>query len=242
MLRALYTAASGMQTQGSEKFDVLAHNLSNVGTPGFRAQYIRQINLPDREFNSATDFQANTLDFFEDKRPGQLEYTGEKFDVDADGDTYFAVQDAAGGTAYTRNGRFKLRPDGGLVDRMGNRVMGQGGPITIPVRAANVVVDDKGQIFADGAQVAKFKVVEFDPEAKMMPVGGGLYQAKPGFPPKDSTEKVYQGYYERSNVNSVEEMVRMMTTVRSVESYSKMLLAASDDTTAPLIRQTGKIG
>lgn len=242
MLRALYTAASGMQTQGTDKFDALAHNLSNVTTPGFRAQYIRQINVPDQEFNSDTDFQTNYVESYEDKRPGHIEYTGEKFDVDSEGDTYFVVQMADGETAYTRNGRFKLRPDGSLCDRMGNRVMGQGGPITIPPRAGTVAIDEKGQILADGAAAGRLKVVDFEGDPRMKPIGGGLYRASSGVTPKDSTERVYQGYYERSNVNAVEEMVRMMTAVRSVESYGKMLLTVSDDTTAPLIRQTGKVG
>lgn len=242
MIRALYTAASGMQTQGTDKFDSLTHNMSNATTPGFRAQYIHQVNNPDKNYPNRSDIQTAALGYFEDKRPGQLEYTGEKYDVDAEGDTYFVIQMADGETAYTRNGRFKIRPDGSLCDRMGNRVMGQGGPITVPPRAVNVTISEQGQITADGAAVGKLRVVEFGENANMKPTGGGLYQPAPGTVPKDSTETVHQGYYERSNVNSVEEMVRMMAAVRSVESYGKLILSASDDTTAPLIRQTGRVG
>ena len=241
MIRAMYTASSGTQTIGTDMYDMLAHNLANIDTPGFRAQYMTQSSLASSG-GTNTDYQVGTSSYFEDKRPGPSQYTGEKLDLELEGDAYFTVQTVDGVTAYSRNGRLKLQADGSLTDKLGNPIMGDGGPITIPRSASSIVVDEKGNISADGVKSGKLKLTSFDEAVTLKPIGGGLYQAPPDAEPKEAEVSVRQGYYQRSNVSAVAEMVRMMETVRSVESYTKFIIAASDDTTGPLVRGTGKVG
>lgn len=244
MIRSIYTATSGSTTRGNDMYDMLAHNLANVETPGFRAQYMNQTTSATTNMNvPGTDYQVASFSAFEDKRPGQSVYTGEKLDIDLEGDAYFVVNTGDGLTAYSRNGRLKVQADGAITDRMGNSIIGEnGGPLTIPPRAVSISIDEKGNIMADGVRAGRIKAVVFEPGTETKPIGGGLYQVPEGVEANQADVKVTQGYYERSNVNPVEEMVRMMEVVRSVESYTKFILAASEDTTAPLVKNTGRVG
>lgn len=242
MLRALYTATSASIAKGNEKFDMLAQNLANVDTPGFRAQYINQMTLATQGQGLQSDVQVGRGELFLDTRQGQVQYTGEKLDVDLEGDTYLVVTTGDGQTAYSRNGRLKMQLDGAITDRMGNKVMGQAGPLTMNPSSGVVSIDEKGNIFADNVNIGRFRTVSFDESAKLKPIGGGLYAADPSTTPKDTETLVTQGYYERSNVSPVEEMVRIIDSVRSVESYTKMIQTVIDETTGPLVRQTGKVG
>lgn len=244
MIRSIYTATSGSTTRGNDMYDMLAHNLANVETPGFRAQYMNQTTSATTNTGApGTDYQVSSLSAFEDKRPGQAVYTGEKLDVDTDGDTYLVVTTGDGLTAYSRNGRLKVQADGTITDRMGNSIQAENGTtLNIPPRAVNITIDEKGFITADGVRAGRLKVVSFAPGTETKPIGGGLYQVPVGVEADPADVKVTQGYYERSNVDPVQEMVRMLEVVRSVESYTKFILAASEDTTAPLVKGTGRVG
>lgn len=242
MIRALYTTTSGSMALGSDRFDTLAHNIVNANTPGFRAQYIKLLSKGGEMDTGIADTTVLTSEYFEDKKPGVLEYTGESLDVDTEGDTYLTVELGDGSTGYTRNGRMRMRPDGQLTDALGNLVLGRNGPIKINPGTAKLNINEKGEINADGRNHGVLKIVSFDEKVVLKPIGGGVYVAPLDAEAKEAESPgVTQGYYERSNVNPVEEMVRMLSAVRSLEGYGKMSNAITDDTTAAVIRQTGKV-
>lgn len=247
MIRAMYTATSGMLVRGTEQFDMLANNLANVGTPGFKAQYLHQLSHPVASpLSVPTDVQVNQGLRYEDTAPGQNQFTGEDLDLALEGgDFFFTVALPDGRTAYTRNGHLKRNAQGWITDASGNRVQGTAGPLTVPTGAAKVGVDGNGNITADGTPIGKLRLVEFAPGGKIpRPLGHSLFLADEANPPRpaDAKATVLQGYVQRSNVNVVQEMIRLIEAVRSMESYQKVAIAASDETTGQLVRQTGRVG
>jgi flagellar basal-body rod protein FlgG len=171
-----------------------------------------------------------------------LQFTGVDLDLAVEGGAFFVVQTPSGETAYSRNGHLTRSPDGSILSASGTKVLGEKGPLRVPADAAKITVDAKGMVFADGAPVDRLRLVEF-PAGAPAPrlVGGGILLGQEGGEPIPSQQMVRQGYFERSNVNVVEEMVRLVESTRSMESYQKMAVAASDETTGQLVRQTGRV-
>jgi flagellar basal-body rod protein FlgG len=171
-------------------------------------------------------------------QPGALQATGQSLDLALAGDGFFEVA-TAHGPAYTRQGNLHLDARSRLVTAAGDAVMGQGGEIVLGTGAATV--DAAGNITdqASGRQLGRLRIVRFDPAVRPQALGDGLWAEAPGMREvADAERDVRQGYLERSNVNSTQEMVRLMQTMRHFESVQRVV-QGYDDMLGTAIRKLG---
>lgn len=269
MHRGLYAAASAMIVQES-MHDVVANNLANVGTSGFRRRIPVNKSFPevlmDRIEKVSEDgeikfvgppFQlglkgkfsigdlslANVFsETFMSTEMGALQTTDNPFDVAIVGEGYFAVQDGAGNTYYTRSGHFQKSAEGQLVTEDGMMVLGDGGPIEVG-DASRFSITEDGNVMADGALVDMLQIVTFENPTYLRQVGRTSLSVTPhsGEPVPVEEVRLQAGALEMSNVNVVEEMVRMVEAHRAYESASKVLMT-HDELTGKLITSYGRTG
>ena len=233
MDKLLYISSSGA-SQDLLGTSIRANNLANAQTNGFKAQLeqarsmpVYGEGLPSRVF-AMTESPANN---YED---GPLIQTGRDLDVAIQGDGWFAVQDEQGNEAYSRDGNFQLGPDGVLEDVHGNPVMGDAGPIFLPVPLDNlniaadctISVRPQGAPAAVNEEVGRLKLVK--PEYSDLQRGNdGLFRQKDGtIAAADETVSVMTGMLEGSNVNAIDEMVNMISLQRHYELQVKMMKKA----------------
>jgi flagellar basal-body rod protein FlgG len=182
-----------------------------------------------------------------DPRPGTLRTTGQGLDLAILGDGWFEVA-TDGGPAYTRKGNFRLDAGGRLVTQEGLPVMGTGGEILLPRGAA--VIDAAGRVFdgqaalgsgvREGAPVGQIKVVQFERASAMQPLGNGLYApAGEALPVREGAVQLQQGALENANVSQLQEMVRLMETVRHFESLQRVTVGY-DEMLTTSIRKLGE--
>jgi len=239
MDRLLYTAMSGAR-QSMEQQAVVSHNLANASTTGFRAQLQAMRAVPvegDGRLATRVSVAASTPG--SDFSPGAITRTGRTLDVAIDGSGFLAVQAADGSEAYTRQG--DLQVDGnGLLMSMGRPVIGEGGPIQVPLEA-EVFIGADGTLSGIGmgqdpdslAEMGRLKLV--DPGAAGLSRGAdGLFRASPDAAgnsaplPASDAVTVVSGALEGSNVNPVESMVAMIDVARRYELQTKMISTADE--------------
>ncbi|MFC4699951.1 flagellar basal-body rod protein FlgF [Glaciecola siphonariae] len=230
MDKLLYIAASGAN-QDLLATGVRANNLANAQTNGFKAQ-LEQARampaygegLPSRVF-SMTESPSNNYD------GGAMITTDRPLDVAVQGDGWFAVQTPQGGEAFTRNGNFTMTAEGALQDSKGNLVLGENGPLFLPVPVQNITIAGDGTISTrlQGApenaieDVGRLKLVNPNVD-QIKRREDGLFELKEGgFAQQDITVSVRSGMLEGSNVNAVEEMVQMISLQRHYEMQVKLM-------------------
>ncbi|NPV28724.1 MAG: flagellar basal-body rod protein FlgG [Firmicutes bacterium] len=255
MLRALYTAASGMTAQ-QFNIDTISHNLANVNTTAFkrvRPEFqdllyltIRRpvaveggaagaptgidVGLGVRAAGSHTIFQQ-----------GSLQPTGNPLDLALSGPGFFVVKGPGDEELYTRDGSFKLDGEGRLVTTDGYLVQGEDGDIEIPPEAKEISVSADGTITylssedSKPQEVDKLLIVQFINPAGLEKLGRNIYRATAASgEPQEVGENgsqnvtVEQGFLESSNVQVVEEMVSLITAQRAYELNSKAVQAADE--------------
>mgnify|MGYP000718723835 FL=1 len=227
MDRLIYLSMAGAKAT-MQRQDVLANNLANASTTGFRAEMQAFRAVPVRGDGASTRVYALESTIGNDTRAGPLQQTGRGLDVAAQGNAWFAVQSLDGTEAYTRNGSFQVDPQGQLVTSTGLPVLGDGGPITLPAGAALEVAAD-GSISATVGngrpqQAGRLKLVS--PEAPLLRGTDGLFRAAEGDLTADPAARVQGGALEGSNVNAIETMVAMISAARQFEQQMKMLQGA----------------
>jgi flagellar basal-body rod protein FlgF len=239
MDKLLYIAASGAN-QDFNATALRANNLANAQTTGFKAQ-LEQARampaygdgLPTRVF-SMTESPTNNYD------SGPLITTGRPLDVAIQGDGWFSVQTPQGEEAYTRSGSLTMTVDGALQDSKGNLVLGENGPLFLPIPISNVTVGNDGRISArlQGApesqvdEVGRLKLVN-PPVDTMKRRTDGLFDLKEGgLAAQDIRVTVAPGMLEGSNVNAVEEMVSMISLQRHYEMQVKLMKKADQMVTS----------
>jgi len=223
-----YAASAGLAAQ-EQALELVAHNLANLSTAGYRGQQMtfRSLVAGDAEvmvnpLNAAmNDFgvlSGSRLDL----TPGSLAPTGNPLDVAISGPGFFSLQ-AAQGTLYTRAGSFHLTATGQLATADGNLVLGQQGPITLP--GGNVVISSDGTISADGNVVDKLGLVEFPPGTSLSAVGDATYAGLEGTATPAVESSVQQGMVEGSNVGAIEGVVQLIAVQRNTEMLARALSA-----------------
>lgn len=234
MIRGLYSAAGALQVAERNQ-EVVAHNLANANMPGFRRQLVtfESFNQESQPIQASPAGGAvigapghRPITVFE---PGAMHFTDRPLDVAIKGEGFFVVE-GPNGPLYTRNGTFELDPNGVLQTTGGLSVSGGTGRITIPSGTAKIVIQDDGTVMADGNQVGQIKLAEFDDPTKLTQAGTTLYSAPTGVRPKDSQSSIQQGYRESSNVQVVDEMVRMIAGLRMYEASQRAMKSISDAT------------
>ena len=218
--------------------DVVANNIANANTAGFKVESLLLENTPARTAEHAdgpSDVQyVNTWGMGRDFSQGELEYTDRALDMAIDGDGFFAVETAAG-EQYTRDGRFHTDADGQLVTADGSPVLDGDtrAPIFLDPNARSTAIAEDGVITQDGVQAGRIGVFEIANRAEMSKQGNGRYTVPESDDPADEplamlNPSVRQGFVESSNVQSITELTDMMTIMRSYQSVSKFLSEAED--------------
>lgn len=250
MLKSLNTAATGMAAQ-QDNMDVIANNIANVSTSGFkksRAEFEDLIYHTVKEPGAATgmnSFSPNgvqtglgvrTASVQKDMASGSAVITKNPFDMQIEGNGFFQVQTPDGQTAYTRDGAFKKDPNGRLIDKNGNLMLPQ---ISIPSAVAGIEISPSGEVLAmvDGTSapqtIGQIELANFVNPAGLRAMGKNLFAQTPSSgqaitsqPGQNGTGQIAQGQVEASNVNIVDEMVNMINAQRAFETNSKVIQAS----------------
>ncbi len=234
MDRLIYTAMTGASA-ASHRQAVLANNLANVSTNGFRAELSTYRSVPVRGDGATTRVMAveATPGFLD--VPGSPQRTGRAMDAMTTGNAWFGVQGRDGTEAYTRNGSFEISSTGTLLTNTGLTVLSDGGaPITVPT-GAEVTLGVDGILTAKvGKQpatgIGKLKLVTPTGEDPLKRGNDGLFRSTSGEPlPSDATARLQLGVIEGSNVNAIETMVSMIQTARQFEAQTRLMQTAESD-------------
>lgn len=248
MPSGLYIAASGMDS-ALVRQDIIANNLANANTIGFKQNRSVDIAFPTYLIARLHDQRINTLDGTAEIRPnigvmgggvipqevttdysqGAHMDTKNPLDFALNGAGYFfSVLNPDGKTLLTRDGNFSLDGNGRLVTQDGLPVLGHNGEIYID--GNEVAVDSEGNINVDGKGLDQLSVVKVQDPGKLTKVGHSLFQAGPGNPVDMAPDdiQVQQGTLEQSNVDSIREMVNMIDTYRAYELNSRVISSYDD--------------
>lgn len=226
MITGLYVGASSLVSQGSCQ-EVITRNLANVNTAGYKkAVPVFQAYLFDMQKGDVKSKQGAGNKLSKDATDfssGSLEYTGNDLDMAIKGDGFFSVQ-TENGVRYTRKGQFALSRDMKIITHEGWPLMGNGGEIQIPKGAKSITVKANGGVSVDGKEVDKVKVVDIPNLTDLESVGGCLYKLSDRSPEPDISTKVEIAHHhiEKANVIAVDEMVNMITNMRSYQAGSKI--------------------
>ncbi|HSW38173.1 MAG TPA: flagellar basal-body rod protein FlgG [Acidobacteriota bacterium] len=252
MLRALHTAATGMEAQ-QLNIDTIAHNLANINTSGFKArraqfqdllyQNIRQAGAS----NTATTEIPVGLQIGLGTKPvateiifsqGDFSSTGNPLDIVIQGQGFFQIRQANGVIAYTRNGSFHMNREGSIVNSEGDLLEPQ---ITIPQDQTGITIGADGTISVQQAgqsqpqQVGRIELALFQNPSGLQNMGNSLFlptqssgDAVTGTPGENGLGSLLAGFIEQSNVSVVEEMVRMIISQRAYEANSKVIRTADE--------------
>ncbi len=220
-----YAACAGLRAQ-SQALDLVAANVANVSTGGYRAQQptFRTVlagatQLAAYPLNRAINNFGVLAGTRLDLSSASLEPTGSELDLAVEGDGFFAVQTSAG-VRYTRNGNFRLSSKRQLITAGGDAVLGEQGPLTLPAGAVSVSPD--GSISVNGALAGKLRVVEFAPLTALTPEGDSYYRAEgSGLPAAHS--RLRQGMLESSNVNPLQAAASLISVQRQAEMMQRTL-------------------
>lgn len=218
------------------QMDLIANNIANMSTPGYRAQnmvFTEYLATPEGKQNEISDVEQNisqVLDYghYQDSRPGAMEFTGNELNVALAGPGYLGVQAPDGETAYSRNGIFQINLNGELVTGQGMPVLDEGGGIiSIPEDSRFIKIGEDGSIATDQGVVGKLMVSEFENQQDLEAFGDNLYKTDAA-PQEPVNTRVKQGMIEGSNVQPVLEMTRMIEVSRAYQSTQNMLKSEHD--------------
>ena len=230
---------SGLRRQ----MEVVANNLANMNTVGFKGEGMMFVDHIVRSQGGETPFKqklhfVRDVATVRDTTEGEITQTNNALDVALSGGGFFSVQ-TPDGVRYTRNGRFQLDQSGQLVTQEGFAVVTQGGPIVLGPRDATVNIARDGTVSTETGQIGKLRVVVFDNEAALHQVGNTLFQTDQE-PRNLDRPNVVQGALEASNVQPIVEITRMIEVQRSYESLSRFI-DREDERVRAVIREFGQI-
>lgn len=242
MDKMLYIAMSGAK-QNLRGVAIKANNLANANTTGFKSDFAQARSM------QAFGEGLPTRVFAMQERPGTnmtsgaIIETGRDLDIAVSEKSWISVMDKSGNEAYTKVGTLNITADGALVTSHGRQVVGEGGPIILPIPVEKVTFSDDGaiQVRPQGAPanflevVDRLKIIEAD-NSKLEKGNDGLFRPKEGslvdglcgFCDVSPKAKVMSGTLEMSNVNPVHEMVDMINHQRQFEMQMKLMKTAEE--------------
>jgi flagellar basal-body rod protein FlgF len=228
MENALLIGLSRQVALGRE-LDVIANNVANVTTNGFKARSsrFREYLMPvasaetfpraDRRLSYVIDAGTPL-----DTTSGPVEHTGNPLDVAIKGDAFLAVQTPTG-ERYTRNGALEINPQGQLVTSDGYAVLGDNGPIAFTPQEGGFDIAPDGTVTSDQGQRGKLRLVRFDNPQVLRNEGANLFAAPTPGQPAGNTSRLEARAVERSNVKPVIEMSRLIEVNRSYANIAGMM-------------------
>lgn len=228
MQNTSYIALSS-QTALWRRMEMVANNMANLNTPGYRAQapvftsFLQRSPGDDSAFrerlNFVTDF-GRVHDF----SPGAVKATGNDMDMAIEGDGFFVVG-TPDGPQYTRAGHFMLDKDGQVVTKDGLPLLSENDePFFIAPNESQFTVAKDGTVATENGPIGKVKVVNFENPQRLQKVSGSLFAAAEDMQPQPvEGAKVAQGMIEGSNVNGIVEMTRMIEVQRSYMNANNLI-------------------
>lgn len=195
--------------------EVVANNLANVDTNGFKAErvFAQMLEGEITVAGAATDFRA-----------GALKETGSPLDLAIGGDGFFVI-DSPNGERITRGGSFQLDADGQIVDPHGNPLLGEGGPIIVPP-GSSVDVSNTGLVTADGEEIGRIRLESVPAGTVLEHAGGTQFLPSPDRTPVETADRsIKQGYLEDSNVSPISSMVDMIGIQRAYAAMQRTVSA-----------------
>ena len=247
---ALYAAATGMEAQ-QINLNTISNNIANVNTTGFKKS---KVEFQDLFYQAARNAGSETgagnvlptgvelgngsqvVSTAKVFTQGQLSQTGEDLDLAIEGDGFFEVERPDGTSAFTRDGSFKLGPDGRVMTSDGMPVLS--GFQAIPTGTTAISISSGGDVTLatpNGTQTFRLQLARFANPAGLESIGGNLFVESTasgvpeiGNPGETGFGSLRQGFVESSNVNVVEEMVAMILAQRAYEINSKSIQTSDD--------------
>ncbi|RTL50834.1 MAG: flagellar basal-body rod protein FlgF [Bradyrhizobiaceae bacterium] len=223
------------------QMDVVANNVANVNTNGFKAsnslfeEFMKtgahedNFSASDRRISFVQD--RSTMNDFSQ---GANDRTGNPLDVAINGKGFLAVQ-TPGGERYTRDGGMQINAQGQLVTSSGYPVLGTGGPIVFQQTDRDIKISEDGTVTVrEGTTTqvdavrGKLKLVSFDNPQSLKREGSNLYSSGGAVAHNDTSSRVNQGFIEKSNVNAIAEMSRLMEISRIYQSVASMMQQQGD--------------
>lgn len=240
----LYVASSGLIAR-VRALEVTAQDLANVNTTAYRGSRAsfqallakgegQTLSAGMQAVNRHSVVDATTIDLSQ----GQMKETGNPMDVAIEGSGFLEVE-TVNGIRYTRNGNFRVSPEGFLLTQEGNKVLGESGPITVPPGIVAVGAD--GAISVNGAVTGKLKLVEFDAPHQLVREGESLFGAPAAAAHAAQKSNIRQGMLEAANVNAVEATVGLMTLQRHAEMLQRAMSAFHSEFNRAAVEELPKV-
>lgn len=257
MVKGLYTAYTGLKNE-QNRMDVMANNLANASTVGFKkegatSQAFDDVlayklkdtseapNIP-RKIGSMT-LGVKIGENYTDYSQGSFRITDNTYDLALSGDGFFTIEftNKAGETStmYTRAGSFTLTEDGYLVTKDGDYVLGTNGRIQLDTLQDSRIASD-GTIYQNDIAVAQIRLTDFEDYNYLEKYGETYYRPVEGAQTTEANAEVNSGYLEMSNVQVVSEMVNLINITRAYESNQK-IVQTYDGTLEIAANQLGKL-
>ena len=234
MDRFVYTALSGMNA-AMHRQRVVANNLANASTTGFRAEEFAVTPVTVKGANLESRALANGVVRGADLAAGPIRQTGRELDIAVEGQALIALQAPDGSEVYSRRGDLHITSSGVLQNGDGLPVLGDAGPITVPL-GSTVSIGDDGTVFANDpaapdaqpAQVGRIKLASIEGSTILKDVDGFLRVPNGGALPDDPTAGLIVGALEGSNVNTATALVQMIEAQRAFEQRARIISTASE--------------
>lgn len=243
MLKGIAAAASAMLPQMKAQ-EVIANNLANAATAGFKRDIFFEQSLSAAQSrsmgNDIADWQMSQhAGIVVDFSSGALMRTDNPLDVAIDGGGYFVIE-TPDGERFTRNGNFLVSPDQLLVTSNGFPVMGLAGELRLS--NGTITISTDGNVEVDGLNIGKLRIARFADPAVLVRSSSSLFMIGDSIaqPEDDSESVIRQGFLEQSNVNTIEELINMIVTMRIYESDQKAI-RIQDDTLGRAIQDLGRV-
>lgn len=237
MIPGLYSAATAMDVTDRRQ-EVVAENLANLQTPGYRRRVLSQASFdsvlapmqsPNDGVYSSRLLGVHTGDTKFDFTQGHLQETGVKLHAALNGDGFFTIQ-GPNGPLYTRSGAFHSDSQGTIVNVDGLPVMGTNGTLTLPAGASSsqVEITNDGNFYVGEQRVGQLQLVNFADKNVLQPEGASLFSAPAGVVTTGTEAEVIQGRLEMANTSSVDELVNLIEISRHRDAAQRALTTIAD--------------
>jgi flagellar basal-body rod protein FlgF len=247
MLKGIYSAAAGMESIMTMN-DVMADNLANTSTPGFKKSGVQFQSFGETLIKSmgsgntlgtiaqGSQVTGSVVNFTQ----GDMVQTGNPLDIALKGNGFFTLKMPDNSIAYTRAGNFTRDAKGYLTTESGARVQGNQGDIVIPASTQKIEIKSNGDVQLDGNSVGKLQISQFQNPQTLQKMGANTFTTTDAPLAASTNVTVTQGSLEHSNSNAVKEMVSSITGLRTYETLQKSI-QMQDETLQKAINQVGLV-
>ena len=212
-----------------KQMDIVSNNMANMNTSGYKqddaifASYLVRTKNAEG-FGSVPVYFTQDFGMYKDFKEGAIVHTGNTFDLALQGDAFFAIETPEG-EKYTRKGQFQLDADGQLVTSEGYAVMSENNePFFIAPGETEISVAENGEVFTENGVIGRIKTVSFANNQKLLKIADTMFENTYGNTMQPAAEvRVIQGAVEKSNVDPITEMTKMIKLQRSYEMVQLMI-------------------